>query len=421
MAETNFDLPIDRSQSDSYKWRKYGPDILPLWIADMDFPSPEPVIQALRQRVEHGIYGYPPGLYNFPDELPEFRSLIVERMAERYQWRIQPQDMLLLPGVIPGLNLACHVAAHPDSGFYQANSTHPDGGTPPGGGRLTPGGVLVQTPIYPPIYQAAETSGVLHQELALNRLSDGSYQVDWAAFEAAITSETRLFILCNPHNPVGKVFQKWELERTAELCLRHGLVICSDEIHCDLVYREQRHVPIAALDADIAANSITLMAPSKTFNLPGLQCAFAIIPNPELRKQYLRAGRGILAWVGSMGMVAAQAAYQDGQEWLEQLLAYLERNRDCLVEYIQAEMPEIGVGKPAGTYLAWLDCRGAGLDGSSPEKNPQRFFLEKAKVALSEGKPFGGEGQGFVRLNFACPHYRLMDALERMKGALSAR
>lgn len=407
MIEPPFDTPIERSHTDSYKWRKYGPDVIPLWIADMDFASPEPVIRALRERVEHGVFGYPDGLHNFIEELPDLRSVIVDRMAERYQWQIQPQDIYLLPGVIPGLNMACLAAGRSadttSSGHDNARSA----------------GVLVQTPVYPPIFQAADTTSRLHQEAALERMRNGSYQVDWTAFETAITEQTRLFILCNPHNPIGKVFQQSELERIAETCLRHDLLICSDEIHCDLIYPGNRHVPIASLDAEVAAHSITLMAPSKTFNLPGLQCAFAIITNPELRQSFTRVGNGLVSWVGIMGLVAAQAAYCCGQDWLDQLIPYLEQNRNYLVEYISQELTGIEAGTPASTYLAWLDCRGAGLDGSTPELNPYFFFLEKAGVALHDGEHFGGEGKGFVRLNFACPRSRLEEALVRMKNALS--
>ncbi|OGO33386.1 MAG: hypothetical protein A2Z16_10770 [Chloroflexi bacterium RBG_16_54_18] len=407
MNEPDFDTPIERSNTDSYKWRKYGPDVIPMWIADMDFASPEPVISALRTRVEHGIFGYPDGLHNFSEDLPDLRSIIVDRMAERYQWEIQPQDIYLLPGVIPGLNMACLEAGR-TADVAQSWHENPQAA-----------GVLVQTPVYPPIFQAADTTARLHQEAALERMCDGSYRVDWTAFETAITEQTRLFILCNPHNPVGKVFQQQELERIAEICLQRDLLICSDEIHCDLIYLGNRHIPIASLDADIAARTITLMAPSKTFNLPGLQCAFAIIPNPELRQRFARVGNGLVSWVGILGLAAAQAAYCCGQEWLDRLIPYLEQNRNNLVECIRQELPGIEVGIPASTYLAWLDCRGAGLDGSTPELNPYFFFLEKAGVALHDGEHFGGEGKGFVRLNFACPRSRLIEAMERMKKAIT--
>lgn len=378
-----------------------------MWIADMDFPSPEPVIDALRKRVEHGIFGYPDGLHNFCEELPGLGSLIVERMAERYQWQIQLQDIILLPGVIPGLHLACLASAQAEE-ESQASYTPSKSAA-----------ALVQTPVYPPIYQAANTTGMLHQEAALLRLDDGSYRMDWEALESAITLQTKLLIFCNPHNPVGKVYKRDELERLAEICLRKNLVICSDEIHCDLIYPGNHHIPIASLSSEVSDRTITLMSPSKTFNIPGLQCAFAIITNPVLRKKFTLAGKGLVSWVGIMGLTASKAAYAGGQGWLDQLLPYLKGNRDCLVEYVRQGLPGIAVGIPEGTYLAWLDCREMGLDGSAPEVNPANFFLERSRVALYDGSLFGGEGKGFARLNFACPRSRLMDALEKMRATLS--
>jgi cystathionine beta-lyase len=223
-----------------------------------------------------------------------------------------------------------------------------------------------------------------------------------------------LFILCNPHNPVGRIYTQGELLHMAEICLRSGVVICSDEIHSDLVYSGFQHVPIASLDSDIAQKTITLMSPSKTFNLAGLQCSFAIIQNRELRKKYLAARKGLVPWVNLMGLAAAQAAYSDGQEWLDQLLIYLQGNREFLYDYIQSSLPGIRMVKPEATYLAWLDCTQAKIMGS-----PYEFFLERARVALNDGKTFGNGGEGYVRLNFACPRSTLSEALFRMKEALA--
>jgi cystathionine beta-lyase len=385
----DFDQIIDRRQSDSEKWHAYPEDVLPLWVADMDFRSPEPVIRALRQRVEHGVFGYPDGLTGLPDEMTDLRETIVERLDQLYSWRIQVEDILFLPGVITGFDLACHALASPDEA------------------------VLIQTPVYPPILCAAQNTGIQGQEMELTRCEDGSYEVDWELFERSITHQTRLFVLCNPHNPAGKVFRPEELSRLAEICLEHEAVICSDEIHCDLVYSSYRHIPVASLDSEIARKAITLMAPSKTFNIAGLQCSFAVIQNRELRKRLLKSRKGLVPWVNLMGLVAAQAAYQDGQEWLEQLLVYLEANRDFLYRYVQENLPGVSMGQVEGTYLAWLDCRAAGIEG-----NPYKYFLEKARVALNDGETFGRGGQGFVRLNFACPRSTLSQALERMRAAL---
>ncbi len=392
MTQYDFDQTINRRASDSIKWHAYEEDILPMWVADMDFISPEPVVEALRQRVEHGVFGYPSGISGRPDELTDIRQTIVERMARLYNWKIEPADIILLPGVVTGFNLACHALATPQQA------------------------VLIQTPVYPPILHAAQETGILHQEMELTREPDGSYLVNWEQFEASFTSQTSLFILCNPHNPIGKVFTRDELYRTAEICLRHGVTICSDEIHCDLIYSGHRHTPIAALDAEIANHTITLMAPSKTYNLAGLECSFAIIPNRELRKRYLAARRGLVPWVNLMGILAAQIAYQQGDEWLSQLITYLETNRDTLCTYVGTSLPGIQMYCPQGTYLAWLDCRSANLP-----QNPYEFFLEKGRVAFNNGETFGKGGQDFVRLNFGCPRSMLLEGLSRVKKALDSR
>lgn len=379
----NFDEIIDRRQSDSTKWHVYGPDVLPLWTADMDYRVPEPVVAALRARVEHGVFGY----CFEPDEL---REVIVERLARLYGWRIEPEAILFQTGVLLGFTHVCRALAGPGDG------------------------VLVQPPVYPPIVAAPRLNGSIHQEAPLVMRPDGRWEVDFDAFEAAITPRTRVFILCNPHNPVGRVFTRPELERLAAVCARQGTVICSDEIHCDLVFDGHRHVPIASLDAGIARNSVTLMAPSKTFNVPGLRCSFAIVPDPALRRRL--AGDPDFSEVNNMGLAAALAAYRDGHEWLEQVLAYLQANRDFVVGCVRREWPQIQIVAPEATYLAWMDCRRAGITGS-----PQQFFLERARVALHDGAWFGTRGEGFVRLNFGCPRAMLTEALERMKDALVRR
>jgi cystathionine beta-lyase len=388
----DFDRIIDRRHSDSLKWNYYDEDVIPMWVADMDFVSPQPVIDALKERIEHGVFGYPQGINGLPSELSEFRQLIVERLARLYDWQIQPQDIIFLPGVVKGFYLACHALASPDQA------------------------VMVQTPVYHPILDAAKTTGIQGREMELTRLQDGCYGIDWDAFKAGLSPQTRLFILCNPHNPVGKVFHKDELMRMAEICLRHGVVICSDEIHSDLVFSEHQHTPIASLDPEIANNTITLIAPSKTYNIAGLQCSFAIIQNEELRKRFLDARKGLVPWVNMMGMKAGETAYRHGQDWLEQVMVYLQANRDYLFDYLRKELPDLKMGMPEGTYLAWLDCRQAGIQG-----NPQKFFLEKGRVAFKDGVEFGSGGEGFVRLNFACPRAILKEGLQRIKKALQQR
>jgi cystathionine beta-lyase len=335
----------------------------------------------LKERVDEGFFGY-------PVEHPCLRPAIRERLARLYGWQVQDEEILFLPGVVVGFNIACHAFG-------------------------TPGGsVAVQTPVYPPFLAAPHHAGMTLAESPLIRLADGSYTVDWDSFDREI-SRANLFILCNPHNPVGRVFSKDELARMAEICLSHGVPICSDEIHCDLVYTGHSHFPIAALDPEISRRCITLMAPSKTFNIPGLQFSFAVIQDPDLRTQYQDAKKGLVEWTNNLGMVAALAAYENGMEWLAELLVYLQGNRDTLVEFVRQELPGIQMAPPEGTYLAWLDCRKAGIEGS-----PYKFFLEKGRVALNEGRQFGSSGEGFVRLNFACPRDMLLEGLQRMKAAI---
>ena len=376
----DFDRVIDRRHSDSTKWRVYGPDVLPLWTADMDFRAPEPVITALRARAEHGVFGY---CY----EPPELREVIVERLARLYGWRVEPEAVVFQTGVLVGFQHVCRVAA-----------TAADG-------------VLVQPPVYPPIFDAPRHNGSIHQEAPLVLRPDGRWEIDFDAFEAAGDERTRVFILCNPHNPVGRVFSRADLERLAAICLRRDILICSDEIHCDLVFEGHRHVPIASLDLEVARRSVTLMAPSKTFNVPGLRCSFVIIPDPDLRRRF--GGDGDFSEINIMGLVAALSAYRDGQEWLDQLLAYLQANRDFVADFVRRKLPGIEMVAPEATYLAWMDCRRSGITGS-----PQEFFLERARVALHDGAWFGTRGDGFVRLNFGCPRSTLAEALERMKAAL---
>jgi cystathionine beta-lyase len=275
-------------------------------------------------------------------------------------------------------------------------------------------------PVYPPFLSAVKDSGRTLVEAALQpeRAADGTlrYHIDFEAFEAAVTPQTRLFLLCNPHNPVGRVFTHAELERMAEICLRHDILICADEIHCNLVFDDHQHRSIAGLAPEVAARTITLLSPSKAFNLPGLGLGFAVVADQALRDR-LRdenfRGGGL---VNVMGFAAALAAYREGWDWLAALLPYLQDNRDTLVSYLRQHMPEIATTRPEGTYLAWLDCRSLGLEGGA-----YNFFLERARVGLSDGLPFGKGGEGFLRLNFGCPRPVLLEALARMRAALAAR
>jgi len=379
-VQYDFDAVRERTGTDSMKWQRYGDDVIPLWLADMDFVSPEAVIRALHQRADHAIFGY-----TQPAE--QLRQVIQERLEKLYQWHVQDEEIVFLPSLVTGINLSfltCTrageaVVAHPPVYHHFIND-------PISHGRAV---------IDPPLVQRGDT-----------------YEVDFDAFERAITDHARIFILCNPHNPVARVYTMGELAQMAEICLRHDLMICSDEIHCDLLYPGHQHIPMATLGSQVADQTITLMAPSKTFNVPGLGCGFAVIKNPELRRRLEATGVGIVPHVNIMGHVAALAAYKDGQEWLDQILVYLQDNRDFLDQYVKDNLPGIRMIKMEATYLAWLDCRAAGIPG-----NPFQFFLKEAGVALSDGAGFGRGGKGFVRLNFACPRKTLTEALDRMADA----
>ena len=377
----DFDAVRERRGTDSNKWGKYGADVLPLWVADMDFVSAKPVLRALHERVDHGFFGY-------SRPTSDLYQAIRSRLARLYHWEVMEEEIIFLPGLVSALNVAIQAFTRPGEG------------------------VLVQPPVYQHFIKDPVHHGRKLSDPSLILKGD-SYEIDFGALEEGITPETRIFILCNPHNPVGRVFTRRELERLAEICLRHHLLICSDEIHCDLLFRGYHHLPIATLGPEVADQTITLMAPSKTYNLAGLGLGFAIIKNPTLRRKWKDTSLGLIPHVNIMGHVAALAAFQEGQEWLDQVLNYLEENRDFLSQFLTREMPQMRMTRMEATYLAWLDCRGAGIGG-----NPFEFFLEKAKVALNNGAEYGGGGEGFVRLNFGCPRTLLQQALDRMSAAL---
>jgi cystathionine beta-lyase len=377
-----FDEYVDRRNSDSIKWNLYDSDVMPMWVADMDYSAPSSVLQALHERVEHGVFGY-------ACDPVDLRNTIVNRMSEKYQWEIKAEDIVFTPGVVVGFNIAVQLAAVPG------------------------GSVLIQPPVYPPFLKSPEYAGLSIQENPLVQDENGVYGIDFDDFDRSITNNTRLFLLCNPHNPVGRVFRKDELERMAEICIRKNVIICSDEIHGDLIFPGFKHIPMASINSEIANNTITLMAPSKTFNIAGLDCSFAIIQNKELREKYQHTTRGITGGVNLLGVTAALAAYKSADPWLEELMLYLQENRDFLKATIEKEIPQIRMAVPEGTYLAWLDCRNASL-----LESPYDFFLKKAKIAFNKGDAFGTGGNGFVRMNFGCTKATLNEALNRMKSAL---
>ena len=381
----DFDTVVERRGTDSNKWHKYGPDVLPLWVADMDFLSPPAVIDALRARVEHGIFGY------LRESPPELLEVFTERCRKRYGWEVPPEAVMLMPGVNPANNVAARTVCEAGDG------------------------IVIQAPTYPPLQRVPVNVGLDARYVPVVR-GTTRYEIDFDAFERAITPRTKAFLLCNPHNPVGRVHTRPELERLAAICLRHGLTIIADEIHCDLVYRGHEHVPMASLAPEVAARTITLMAPSKTFNQAGLKASVGIVTDPALRERFQGARKDMVQPTANiLGYTAMVAAYRDGVAWHEALLRYLEGNRDFLADEIARRFPGITMLTPEGTYLAWLDCRPAGL------ADPFTFFLDHAKVALSDGKTFGPAGDGFVRLNFGTPRRLLTEALDRMYGALAKR
>ena len=327
----NFDELIDRRSSGSIKWHYYNEDVLPMWVADMDFRSPQPVIDALQQRVDHGVFGY-------AHDVPGLKEAILSWLKEHYNWQVRAEDIVYVPGVVPGFNMAAQSLTQPNLGL------------------------LIQTPVYMPFLEVADNANMQKKYMQLSHLSDGQYKIDFDAFEAAVADHTGMFLLCNPHNPVGRVYSREELESMAEICLQHQITICSDEIHADLIYSGQKHFPLASLSPEVAQNTITLLAPSKTFNIAGLGFSFAVIPNPELRQAFENARRGTAGWSNVLAMTAACAAYQNGAPWLCAALDYMEANRDYLTEFVNNQLPGVHMAKPEGTYLAWLDCNDLSLD-----------------------------------------------------------
>ncbi|HHO77309.1 MAG TPA: putative C-S lyase [Deltaproteobacteria bacterium] len=374
----DFDTEVNRLGTSSLKWDRYqGRDVIPLWVADMDFLSPPAVIEALRARADHGVFGYslpPSGLVD----------TVIDMLMQKYGWSVEPEWIIWLPGLVTGLNVMCRCAGR------QGDE------------------VITATPIYPPFLSAP---GFSNKTLVKTPLVEykGRYEFDFDHIEACVSPKTRLFLLCNPHNPTGRVYTSEELERLAVICDENDLILCSDEIHCDLVLDTHRkHMPVAALGQDFARRTVTLMAPSKTFNIPGLGCSFAVIPDNGLRKAFLKVMEGIVPHVNVLGYTAALAAYCDGWSWHNDLLDYLRENRGIVSQRIQG-MAGLSMNHVEATYLAWIK-----VDDPGPS-DPVRFF-EHAGVGLSDGAYFGSPG--FVRLNFGCPRSVLNNALARMEKAL---
>ena len=384
---TNFNITPNRRKFDTdIKWNLYKKDILPMWVADMDFPSPKPILDALKKQLDHGVLGYE---WAHGTKLPE---VVANRMERLYNWKVQPEAVLTVTGIVSGYSVAVRA--------FEASKK----------------GMAIQTPVYNEFHEVKNNIGVPQVDIPFVKNVKGNiltYEIDWELFEKRI-KKVGIFLLCNPHNPLGIIFSRKELTRMAEICIKHNVLIVSDEIHSELLLDGNKFTPMAKLSREIEQHVITLVAPSKTFNVAGLFCGFAIIPNVELRKRYETELSHLRLHAASPGLHASKVAFSgkcDG--WLAELNRYLTGNRDYLVDYVTKFMPGVRTTLPDATYLGWLDFTQSDIDGS-----PFEFFKEKAKVALSDGKIFGKEGIGHVRINFGTSRAILKEGLDRMKNAM---
>ncbi len=384
---SRFDRAIDRSGTYSVQYDERGAkfgreDLLPLWVADMDLPSPQCVTDALLKRASHPVYGYT--LY--PDR---FFDAVTAWMAKQHGWSIEKESIVPVPGVVPALNLLVNALSEPGEG------------------------ILIQPPVYHPFFRLGKNHG---RKLLKNplRLENGRYRIDFDDFSKK-AKEARLFVLCSPHNPVGRVWEREELMRMAQICRDEEVVILSDEVHADILFSPHTHTPTASLGRDISEITVTLNAPSKTFNIAGLNTAYAIIENDSLRRRFASEIRRYELTMGNLfGIEALMAAYEGGSTWLAELLLYLRGNVEYVTDSLQSEKPAIVPIEPEATYLMWLDCRGLGMS----DKELEDFFINKAGLGLNTGISFGEEGSGFMRMNVGCPRSKLEEAMKRLKSAL---
>lgn len=370
-----FDQVIDRKNTNSYKWDKYAdPTVIPVWVADMDFQAAPPILEALQKVTEHGIFGYS----KCPDELYD---VVIERLKTRHGWDVKKDWIVWLPGLVPGIGLSIRTV-----------TTEVEA-------------VMTATPVYHPFMLETHAAGRTLQKVPL-QLQNNRWVIDFEALEASVTPQTKLFLLCNPHNPAGTVFTKEEQERLLEICLKNNIVICSDEIHCDLLLdKTKNHLSIATLSPEAAQQTITLLAPSKTFNIAGLGCSMAIIPNDELRAKFIKTKAGLMPMLSAYAYEAALAAYRDGVAWHEELLDYLRQNHQFLLNEIN-QLKGMKMVPLEATYLAWIDTRESGIADFAQK-------LEAVGVGVSDGVQF--DGAGFIRLNFACPRATLEEVVRRIK------
>jgi cystathionine beta-lyase len=379
----DFDQLFDRHNTGSTKWSRYSADVLPMWVADMDFAAPPVIIEALQQRLLHPLVGYSVAQDNL-------REAIVADLWAKFAWKVKPQELIFLPGVESGFNMALKALVQP-----QQN-------------------VVVQVPNYPPLRHAPGHWGLNKVELEFLAQADGTYLTPLDVLRESLNGGGAL-LLSNPHNPLGKVFGREELQAVADICAAQDAWIISDEIHAELCFDGRVHIPTASLSPEIAKRTITLMSASKAYNIAGLKTSFMIIQDAALRERVNHARCGMVDSVNPLGMEATRVAYSEGAPWLAELKTYLQANRDWLVEAVRSRLPGVTINVPQGTYLAWLDCSALDL------ANPQQFFLEQGKVGLSAGLDFGDQHQQFVRLNFGCPRSLLEEGIARMERALTHR
>ena len=393
----DFDQVCDRQNTNCVKWDSaqfiFGDnEVIPMWVADMDFPVAQPIVEALRKRAEHPYYGYTqPG--------PGINEVIVERLKRKFNWKINPEWIVYTPGVVPALNIAIRSLTHPGDE------------------------VIIQEPVYYPFFPAVTNSGCQIVNNGLKRIND-RYEMDFEDLESQFqprmgmvptSRRIKAMVLCNPHNPVGRLWNREELTRMGEIAIRHGITVISDEIHCEILFKGHRHTPFASISEEFEQNSIVCMAPSKTFSLAGLEASSIIIPNKKLRHNFASARAGILPGPNLFGYTALEAAYRFGDEWLDQVLDYLQGNLDFMLDYFAKKIPRIKVIPPQGTYLIWLDFNDLRMD----DLELRQFMRGKARVGLDDGFLFGKAGSGFQRMNIACPRYILTEALNRIEKAVN--
>ncbi len=386
----NFDEVIDRSNTGSMKWDFYKryfeeEEIIPMWVADMDFRAPEPVIEAVEKVARFGIYGY-------TEETESYRKAVVEWLKRRHNWAIKIEWLHYSPGVVPALHWIIRRFAHPGDK------------------------VILQPPVYYPFFEAVNTGGCHVVNNPLKQVGD-SYQMDFEDLEKKIDDRVKMIILCSPHNPAGRVWSREELTRLGEICLKHNVLVVSDEIHGDLLLNGSKHLPFASISEEFALNSITCYGPTKTFNLAGLQISNIIIPNPLLASEFkITLENNDMPRPNIFAAAAAEAAYRHGDQWLEEVLVYFEKNHALVREFIKDNIPEIKVTTAEATYLAWLDCRGLGFDSGELNK----FMEKKAGLGLSQGSFFGEGGEGFVRMNLGTPRTVVEEALHKLEQAVDS-